>query len=147
MGVIIEGVIIQPLQKIEDERGAVLHVMKVNFPMLPHFGEIYCSIIRAGVVKAWKQHVRMSQNLAVPVGRILLAIYDERAGSPSFGKVQVIELGFDDYKLVHLPPMLWYGFKGISEKDSLIVNCADMSHDPAEIYRLPEDSSKIPYVW
>jgi len=42
---------------------------------------------------------------------------------------------------------LWYGFECIGNTPALLVNCADLPHDPTEIERKPAFDSSIPYDW
>ena len=144
----IEGVVVLPLKQIEDERGAVLHMLRSDSPFFSKFGEIYFSIVNPGVVKAWKRHKAMTQRFAVPVGRIRLVLFDDRADSPSKGRVEEIILGRpDNYVLICIPPMIWYGFKGISEMAALLANCSDLPHDPNESEQLPVSNTCISYNW
>lgn len=143
----IDGVIIEKLTQIKDARGKVMHMLRTDSPLFSKFGEIYFSVVNPDAVKAWKMHHEMTQNLAVPIGKIRLAIYDPREGSKTFGKVNIIECGEDEYCLVRIPPRVWYGFKGIANSVSLIANCADMVHDPSEVSRLEPDTMDIHYAW
>lgn len=144
----IEGVTATPLRIIADERGAVLHMLRSDSPVFHRFGEVYFSEVRGGAVKAWKRHLRMTQNFAVPVGRIKVVIYDNRPSSPTLGTVGEYILGRpDQYLLLSIPPMLWYGFQAISESTALLTNCSDMPHDPDESERLELNNSEIPYEW
>lgn len=147
---VIAGVVIRPLRIIADGRGAVLHMLRADWPEFHRFGEIYFSEVAPGAVKAWKRHFRMTQHFAVPVGRIRLVIHDAREGSPTRGQTQVLELGRPDaYVLAVIPPMLWYGFSAIGDRPALLANCADLPHDPAESEQLdPADAeASIPYLW
>lgn len=144
----IEGVIIQPLKQITDKRGSVLHMLKNDSSLFKQFGEVYFSEIHSGVIKAWKQHKKQSQNLTVPLGVIRLVIYDNRPNSNTHRKITEYKLGRpEDYKLVHIPPMVWYGYQEIGDQTALIANCTDLSHDSEEIESLSDDTSQIPYQW
>ena len=144
----IEGVVIQPLKQIADKRGLVLHMLKNNSNLFKQFGEIYFSEIHSGLVKAWKRHKKQSQNLVVPLGKIRLVIYDDRPNSNTHGKIAQCKLGRpEDYRLIHIPPMLWYGFQGIGDQTSMIANYTDLPHDPEEMESLSSDTSQIPYQW
>src|SRR5437773_10810609 len=79
----IEGVQIVPLRRIPDERGTVYQMLKRTDPYFKAFGEIYFSSVYPGVVKGWHRHREMTLNYACIFGRIKLAIYDERDGSPT----------------------------------------------------------------
>ena len=144
----IEGVIIQPLKQIADKCGPVLHMLKNDSRLFKQFGEVYFSEIHSGLVKAWKRHKKQSQNLVVPLGEIWLVIFDDRPNSNTHRKIAQYKLGRPkDYRLIHIPPMLWYGFQGIGDQTSMIANCTDLSHDPEEMESLSADTSQIPYQW
>lgn len=144
----VEGVVITPLKQIRDERGAVFHMLKADPAKgVGAFGEIYFSVVKAGVVKAWKCHKIMKQNFAVPVGEIKLVIYDTRTDSKTKGQVQEIVVGVDHYGLVQIPAGVWYGFQAVSSVDALITNCASHTHDPDEVERVDQNSPLIPYKW
>ena len=144
----INGVIITKLRSISDERGSVLHMLRSDALEFNSFGECYFSEILPGSIKAWKRHRLQTQNIAVPVGRIRLVIYDEREFSPSRGKLRVLELGRPDaYLRLQIPPGLWYGFSCIGKTAALLANCTDLPHDPLESEVCPVDHPAIPYKW
>ncbi len=143
----IEGVIIKKLKQIIDKRGKVMHMLRADSPLFLRFGEIYFSVVNPDAIKAWKKHRRMTQHFAVPIGKIKLVIYDDRKNSPTQGKIEIIETGEDNYCLVRIPSLVWYGFKGISKYPSLIANCTDIPHDPKEVEKLDNFSDKVPYDW
>jgi dTDP-4-dehydrorhamnose 3,5-epimerase len=99
------------------------------------------------MIKAWRKHLKMTQSFAVPIGKIKLVIFDDRKQSPTNGEIMEIETGVDNYCLIRIPPLVWYGFKGISEPLSLVTNCADIPHDPNEIVRADPTDSVVPYIW
>jgi dTDP-4-dehydrorhamnose 3,5-epimerase len=144
----IDGLLATELPEIGNERGSVLHMLRCDAPEFTRFGECYFSEVLPGAVKAWKRHRLQTQNLAVPVGRIRLVIYDDRESSPSRGLVQVLELGRPDaYLRLRIPPGLWYGFMCVGATAALLANCADLPHDPSESELRPADDPMIPYQW
>lgn len=143
----IDGVVIKQLKKISDERGCVMHMLRSDDPLFGQFGEIYFSVVNPGIVKAWKKHKKMTQHFAVPKGEIRLVIYDDRPGSESYGKIKVIDVGENNYCLVKIPPLVWYGFKGISSEPAMIANCTDLPHEPEETIKLDPCANEIPYNW
>lgn len=143
----IEGVVIQRLKEIKDERGKVMHMLRADSPLFTRFGEIYFSSVNPGTVKAWKRHMEMTQHFAVPVGSIRLVLYDTRKGSPTDGDLEVLDIGEDNYSLVRIPPLVWYGFKGTSTLSALIANCTDITHDPEEVEHMGRTDGRIPYDW
>lgn len=143
----IHGVRIQPLRRIPDERGAIMHMLRRDDPWFVEFGEVYFSMVYAGVIKGWHIHSRMTLNYAVVTGVIKLALYDDRPESPTRGEVQEVYIGEGNYVLVTVPPGVWNGFKGLGTEPAIVANCATEPHDPAEISRLDPFDPSIPYDW
>jgi dTDP-4-dehydrorhamnose 3,5-epimerase len=144
---VIDGVRVQPLRRIADERGSVLHMLKAQDTWFTGFGEIYFSTVYPGVVKGWHLHQRMVLNYAVPHGSIKLVLYDDRDGSATRGEVQELFLGDLNYVLVQVPARVWNGFKGLGMGASVVANCASLPHDPGEIVRVDPHRNDIPYDW
>lgn len=143
----IEGVQVVPLRRIADERGAVLHMLKATDPHFVGFGEIYFSAVYSGVVKAWKNHRRLTANYACVHGRVKLVLWDDRAASTTQGALVEVSLAPDDHKLVVIPPGIWHGFQGMAEPVSILANCATEPSDPDELDRLEPRSTLVPYEW
>lgn len=143
----IDGVIVTPLRQFLDERGKVMHMLKVGDPCFQQFGEIYFSCVYPGAIKGWHIHKEMVLNYAVPHGNIKFVLYDDRSTSPTRGELQEIFLGPDNYSLVTVPPMVWNGFKGVGTEMAIVANCASIPHDPDEIERKDPFDPSIPYDW
>ncbi len=143
----IEGVKVTPLRQILDERGKVMHMLKVGDPAFQQFGEIYFSCVYPGAIKGWHIHKEMTLNYAVPHGHIKFVLYDGRSGSSTFGEVQELFLGPDNYCLVTVPPMVWNGFKGIGTEMAVVANCATIPHSPNENDRRDAFDPFITYDW
>jgi dTDP-4-dehydrorhamnose 3,5-epimerase len=143
----INGVHVKPLRQICDERGKVMHLLRADDPQFERFGEVYFSVVYPGAIKAWHLHQEMALNYAVPVGNIKLVLYDDREGSSTRGELMELFTGPDDYKLIHVPPQVWNGFKGIGTVPALVANCATVGHRPDELVRLDPRSDRIPYDW
>ena len=144
----IEGVLITPLKTISDTRGAVLHFLRSDSPGFEIFGECYFSEINPGSVKAWKKHLKQIQNIVVPLGIIKIALFDDRANSKTFGKLEVLEIGRpDSYFRITIPANIWHGFKCVSNTPALLANCANIKHDLSESVVLLQDDHSIPLNW
>jgi dTDP-4-dehydrorhamnose 3,5-epimerase len=143
----IEGVKVEPLKRISDERGTVMHMLRATDPHFIKFGEIYFSTIYPGVIKGWHLHELMTLNYACVSGHIKLVLYDDRDGSNTRGELMEIFLGPDHYALVQIPPNVWNGFKGMGEHMAIVANCSTHPHDPTKTQRLDPFDKKIPYDW
>ena len=143
----IDGVICSPLSKSSDGQGSVLHMLRADDPEFINFGECYFSEILPGVIKAWKLHDKQTQNITVPIGKIRLVVFDGRVNSSTWGNLGIVILDRKNYFRVKIPPNLWYGFECLTNTPALIVNCADIPHDPAESHRKEITDADIPYTW
>jgi dTDP-4-dehydrorhamnose 3,5-epimerase len=139
----IEDVVLTPLKVIDVPGGRVLHAIKQIDPEFNNFGEAYFSEIKPGKVKAWKRHKKMTLNLVVPIGEIRFVLFDDRKSKIT--KFQEVILSTKHYHRLTVPPMLWLGFQGFSKNNSLLLNIADLMHDPEEVDR--KDINEIEYDW
>ena len=135
------------MNKIADERGKIMHMLRADAPHFQRFGEIYFSTIYPGVIKGWHLHKEQTLNYAVITGMIKLVLFDDREASPTRGEVMELFIGETNYQLVTVPPMVWNGFKGVGIQEAIVANCATQPHDPQEIQRLDPFTDKIPYQW
>lgn len=146
MGVeVIDGVIVTPQKVISVPGGDILHGLKSSDPGYCGFGEAYFSMVEHAVVKGWKRHSFMTLNLLVPVGEICFVIFDDRAESSSCGMFQELTLSRSNYCRLTVPPMVWMGFQGVSNETAMLLNVADIPHDPEEAER--KELSDIEYDW
>ena len=139
----IEGIIKSELKIIEADEGSVLHFIKSGDDGFKQFGEVYFSTVKENAIKAWKLHQRMTLNLVVPVGRVVFYFIDARKDSDSYNRIQSFVLSQDPYFRLTVPPMFWFGFKGLGEGLNLISNQADLEHDPGEVERRPIDAFEV----
>lgn len=143
----IDGVKIVPLRRIPDERGTIMHGVRRD-TMLSDFGEVYFKKLYAGVVNGWHVHETLILNYICILGMIKLVLYDLRETSPTKGEVQEIFLGDDNYCLVHIPPGIANGSKGMTDPFAIMTNVASQAHDPTIKYlRVDPHSGEIPYDW
>jgi len=118
------------LKKIKNTNGDILRLGKNKDPFFTNFGEIYFSWVKPNKIKAWKFHKKMKINLAVPHGKVKFVFFSEK-----FKKFRTIIIGEKNYKLISVPPKIWFGFMGISKHKSLIINLASHTHSKKEILR------------
>ena len=136
----LDEIMVTPLARIPTPRGDVLHAMKQGDAGYAGFGEAYFSWVNAGAVKAWKRHTRMTMNVIVPMGRVRFVFWLE--GADAF---RVEEIGVDRYVRLTVPPGIWFGFQGLAEPQSLVLNIPNIPHDPQEIEHLA--LSDVKYDW
>ena len=141
----IEGVLLTPLKKIVHPKGDLFHMMKKSSEGYCGFGETYISTITMNEIKGWKKHQEMTLNLVVPYGGIKVVVFDDRDGSPTHGRFQEFMLSIVDYSRLTIPPGLWVAFQGVSDHVNMLINIANIEHDPSEANNI--DLSEISYSW
>lgn len=128
------------LKRIPTAGGDVWHAMKRTDAGYMDFGEAYFSWVNPGAVKAWKLHTRMTLNLVVPLGSVRFVFH-----LPDAGGFRAEDLGEHRYARLTVPPGVWFGFQGLAAARSLVLNLADIPHDPTEVQACPPGD--IPYPW
>ena len=135
---LLDQIQVNPLRQIPSTGGDVWHALKSNDDSFQGFGEAYFSWVEPRAIKAWKQHLKMTMNLVVPVGTVRFIFYD--LYSPAFREEYI---GAASYARLTVPPGVWFGFQGISETLSLVLNLASLPHDPAEVERKSREEIKF----
>ena len=136
----------EELKTIDVDGGNVLQGLKSSDRHFKGFGELYFSWIMPKKVKAWKKHKLMTMNLIVPHGLVKFVIFDEKKPD----EFNEVILGnshekINSYKRLIIEPNLWFGFQGIGNMMSLVVNLAGIEHDPNEAEKT--NLSRIKYNW
>ena len=139
----LTDILVTPLRRIENAGGDVLHGMKQSDVGYTGFGEAYFSWVSAGAIKAWKRHTQMTMNVVVPVGQVRFVFCCVNADG--IEEFRVEEIGVDRFFRITVPPGIWFGFQGLLTPQSLLLNIANIPHDPNEIERLALNN--INYDW
>ena len=61
------------------------------------------------------------------------------------GNKNIIDIGSENYCRITVLPGIWFGFKGLNSPSSLILNIADIPHEPNEIER--KEIQAINFDW
>jgi len=121
-------------QIIKVEGGNVFKIMtKSNYKEFS-FQEAYFSSIDFNFVKGWKMQAKMKSNICVPIGKVKFTFVSE-----DYKKHKSFIIGENNYGLISIPPKIWYSFKGLSKKTSLILNISDREHDEKNIKKINLD--------
>ena len=146
---LIEGVHIEPLKLIPNERGRLMEVQRQDDPHCPGIGQVYVTQSFNSVVKAWYRHARQIDQIAAISGLVKLVLFDDRARSATKGQVEEIILGELAPKLVLIPPGIWHGFKAVGKDDAFLLHINSEPFDPSQPdeERRPADDPSIPYSW
>lgn len=141
----MEGVTCHPLKQIQNPKGDVFHVVKNSDLGSSSFGEAYFSFVCFKEIKGWKKHTSMISRLTVPVGKVKFVLFDDRRDSDSFGKFVEFKISPENYRLLIIPPGVWFAFSGLSKCANLVLNVASIEHDPSE--SVTKEIILFPYKW
>ena len=142
MGVVsLADILVTPLMRLPTIGVDVMHALKNSDNGFNGFGEVYFSWVERGAIKAWKCHQHMTLNLVVPLGEISF-VFHIKDQENCF---RTENIGEEQYVRLTVPPGIWFGFQGRGSGQSLLMNLADMAHDPDEVLR--KKTSEIVYNW
>lgn len=140
----MDGVILSPLKIISNEKGNIMHALKKSEKEFSAFGEAYFSFVNHKETKGWKKHQRMTLNLVVPMGEVQFFVFDDREESATKNCFFTCTLSQENYMRLTLSPGLWFAFKGIGESENLLMNIANIEHDPTESINQDLNAFELP---
>jgi dTDP-4-dehydrorhamnose 3,5-epimerase len=145
----IDGVKVKQLKIIPDDRGKLMEMLRCDDAVFDAFGQVYFTTAFPGVIKAWHFHKHQSDNFICVAGRIKLALYDGREGSPTKGEINEFYMSLDEPKLVYIPKMVHHGFKTVSTVESMVINVITKVYDYKNPDELRTDAfdPEIGYDW
>ena len=89
---ILNKIKVTPLKIKKISSGDVMRVLQKKELKKWSFGEAYFSKINFKKIKAWKYHLKMTLNLAVPFGRVKFVFYSQKENC-----FRIIEIGERKY--------------------------------------------------
>lgn len=148
-GDMINGVKVKTLKVIPDERGRLMEILRADDPMFEEFGQVYFTTAYPGVIKAWHYHCLQDDHFCCVAGRIKLALYDPRKNSPTKGEINEFYLSLKEPKVVHIPKMVYHGFKCVSKKEAMVINVVTMpyNHKNPDEYRVDPFDKSVDFDW
>jgi len=145
----IDGLVIQPLKVVPDERGRLMEIMRRDDSFFSGFGQVYLSTVYPGVVKAWHYHRIQDDRFTCVRGMVKAVLYDDREGSKTRGSLNVIYVGEFNPVLIVIPAGVYHGWKCVSDYEAYVINVPSEPYnreDPDE-FRVDPHEGEIPYDW
>jgi len=145
----VAGAFLVPLPRFPDDRGWFSESFRQEWlpggrPMLQ--GNL--SLSRAGVLRGLHFHLRQADYWWVSRGRMLAALFDLRAGSPTEGERLEVRLGDGSDGPAHglyVPPGVAHGF--FAETDVLMQYLVDNVYDGGDEFGVRLDDPAIGIAW
>jgi dTDP-4-dehydrorhamnose 3,5-epimerase len=117
---------------IKNYKGDIKKFISKSSKEFQGFGECYFSEIKKNYTKGWKKNKTTQQMISVISGKVEFYIVDDR-------KNKIIKKKYllDDskkYKKLIIPKNVWYAFKGLSTKRSILFNFLSIEHKKTKIF-------------
>lgn len=143
-----DGVVVHEVRNIVTRNGLTTEVYRSDWgtsETLPQ--QALFVTLRAGAISAWHMHQRQVDQIFVVAGALKLVLFDPREGSATRGQVFELFLERTRPSLVSLPPGIWHGLTPMGAADASFINFFNnlYAHDDPDEWRLPLDTSEIPY--
>lgn len=145
----IEGIKLKKLHFIPDERGRLVEMLRNDDSFFIKFGQVYMTTTYPQVIKAWHYHKIQYDNFVCIKGMVKLVCCDARDDSKTKGEINEFFIGEHNLQLIQIPPLVFHGWKCISETEAWIINIVTepYNYSNPDEYRLPYNTSEIPYDW
>jgi dTDP-4-dehydrorhamnose 3,5-epimerase len=151
---LIEGVLIEPLQVYPDDRGFFCELARLGkglaSKMLPDDQrkiQVSLTLTYPGTIKAIHYHAEQTDLWAPVSGMVQVFLYDLRRNSSTFGAINTIFAGrFQPWEIL-IPPGVAHGYKALGVEPIQLIYFTDRHYNPADELRLPYDHRDIAYDW
>ena len=133
------------LKKIQQDTGSVMHGLKASDKSFQGFGEAYLSSVNYQMTKGWKLYQILSFILIVPKGEIRFIVHDGSIAEDQDLIIPFIDiiLGEKNYSRLTVPSGYWVAFSGIDRDSNILLNIANIEHDPEEAINQPLSFFKV----
>lgn len=143
----IAGVRMQRLVTRADKRGdltVLISALREPVTAPPH---VYLVSAEPGSIRAWVYHKRQFDRLAYTNGDIRVVLYDLREGSPTYRKLDILDVGSANKILLTIPPFVVHGVQNRGKSTATFVNMPTSAYDPEnpDKSRIRFDHPGIPY--
>ncbi|MDO8657713.1 MAG: dTDP-4-dehydrorhamnose 3,5-epimerase family protein [Candidatus Levybacteria bacterium] len=149
---LIEDVVIRPLKINKDESGTLVETLRADWEDIYGFGREfkmqYYSITPPGLARdefVWHFHPTMQEDRFLVVqGSIVLAVADNRKGSPTEGLLNLFRVDADKNPyMVLVPKETLHTFMVISSQPAILLNFPTALYNPKEEGRIPFSEANV----
>ena len=127
----INGVKIFYQKVIKNSKGDILKFLSKKDNFFKGFGEIYFSEVKKRKTKGWNLHKKNTSIVTVPFGTVIFHLIDGRKKSKTFNKELKILISKKKFKVIIIPPGIWFSFKSLKNK-AIVSNFSNNIHSKNE---------------
>ena len=117
---------------IKNKKGNIKKFLNKKDSIFRGFGECYFSEIKSKNFKGLKKNLTTFQMLTVISGNVKFFLIDDRIKKKLTKKEFILDDNKNFKKLI-IPKNVWYGFKNLSKKTSIIFNFLNYEHKKTKI--------------
>lgn len=119
----IEGVRFRAVRPVPHEDGHVTEVARASWDVMDTpVVQVHTTTTFPGRIRAWGLHQCSTDRLFVVSGLVRIAIFDGRADSPTYGRINTFAVSDKNPGLLIIPPNLYHGWKNIGTTEAIIIN-------------------------
>ncbi len=142
----LNGIIIKPIKRLQDERGFFTEIMRKDWKDLfgnDSIAQANLSLTFPGIIRAWHKHVKGQTDYFIALkGTIKICAYDEKTEELN----EIISSG-QNLQAVRMPGHYWHGFKALGNEPALLLYFTTRLYDynsPDEERRPWNDPTLVP---
>jgi len=146
----IDGVVVREVLHVPRDHGIITETFRPEWdPAGSPVVHVYQSRLFPKAIGAWSCHMRTVDRLFVNQGHLKVVLFDGREDSPTHRRVMELHVGDARPAFLVIPIGVWHGLQNLGPSDALVLNYPTRAYDyeDPDHYRLPYDSSEIPYRW
>ena len=145
----IDGVEAKVLIRRQDHRGNLCECLTTRDGDIAPIVHVYAVTAAPKSVRAWVYHKYQWDRLVYTQGQFRVVLYDIRDNSPTYGKLDVLEVGLMMPTLLLIPPFVVHGVENYGERDETFINMPTNVYYPGkpDKFRLAKDHPGIPYTF
>ncbi|MFQ5466022.1 MAG: dTDP-4-dehydrorhamnose 3,5-epimerase family protein [Thermodesulfobacteriota bacterium] len=121
----IDGVKVRRLARHQDGRGWLMEIFRTDeLAGEFHPAMSYISLTRPGVGRGPHEHADQADYFCFAgPSDFMVRLWDNREGSPTFGRRMEIKAGESDPMAILVPAGVVHGYRNVGDVDGLVINC------------------------
>jgi dTDP-4-dehydrorhamnose 3,5-epimerase len=144
---LLDGLQLKTVQNVLARNGVVTELWRPEW-LGPETrpGHVTYVTLAASSETNWHCHSIQSDLLFVVRGLIKIAFYDDREGSPSYRRLNVLPFSPLRPTLIAIPPGIWHALKNLDNAEAAYVtmNSRAFDYDDPDDWRLPPGDASLP---
>ncbi len=147
---LIQGVVVHEVKNVPKSNGRLTEIFRADwFADVQTISQVFEVVVNPGCITAWHAHEITTDRLFVTRGLMRIALYDNRAGSDTRGRLNIFTCGSLRPMLIVVPPKIWHGVQNVDVDAASVLNIVDHAYDytAPDHWRVDADHTALPDCW